>query len=146
VDWLLRALALVPLALVILEGVNRTPHPPPLPQPVAIRSAAEPLLVLPSYGTLEFSVMLWGTDEFPRMVNGLASFTPASQAQTHAVTASFPDPVSVAYLRDLGIRTVILLPGYAVGTPWQDVANRPVDGLGIERREVGDAVVFEISG
>nr|MDT0660685.1 hypothetical protein [Micromonospora sp. DSM 115978] len=146
VEWLLRGLALVPLALVILEGVNRTPHPPPLPQPVAMRQATGPLLVLPSNGTLEFSVMLWGTDEFPRMVNGLASFTPESQAQTHAVTASFPDPVSVAYLRDLGVRTVILLPGYAAGTPWQDVANRPVDGLGVERREVADAVVFELSG
>ncbi|MEV4756390.1 hypothetical protein AB0J86_14920 [Micromonospora sp. NPDC049559] len=142
--WLLRLAAIIPLALVIVEGVNTTPHPQVLPQPAALRGAAGPLLVLPSDGLLEFSVMLWATDGFPKMVNGLASFTPASQAQTRAATTSFPDSASVAYLRQLGIRTVIVLPGYAAGSPWQDVVNRPVDGLGIRREVIADAVVFRL--
>ncbi len=115
-----------------------------LPRPVALDGAAEPLLVLPSSGTLEYSIMLWSTDGFPRMVNGLAAFTPESQERTQAATVNFPDPASVAYLRDLGIRTVVLLPGYAVGSPWQEVVDRPVAGLGIRREEIAGAVVFRI--
>jgi hypothetical protein len=141
---LVRLLALVPVALILLEGVNRTPHAPVLPQPAALRTAEGPLLVLPSSGTLEFSVMLWSTDNFPQMVNGLAAFTPESQAQTHAMTASFPDQGSVGYLRELGIRTVVVLPQYLPGTPWQDALIRPVDGLGISREEVSGSVVFRL--
>jgi hypothetical protein len=143
--WLARLALLIPLALVIVEGINTTPHPTVLPQPAALRDATGPLLVLPSDGTLEFSVMLWSTDGFPRIANGLASFTPATQAQTRAATATFPDAGSIAYLRQIGIRTVVVLPGYATGTPWQDVVNRPVDGLDVRREEIADAVVFRIS-
>jgi hypothetical protein len=142
---LVRLATLVPLALVTVEGINVTPHPTVPPQPAALRGAADPLLVLPSDGTLELTVMLWSTDGFPRIVNGLASFTPASQARTRAATATFPDAGSVDYLRKLGIRTVILLPEYAAGTPWQDVVNRPVDGLGVRREEIAGAVVFRLS-
>jgi hypothetical protein len=141
---LTRLAALVPLALVIIEGINVTPHAAVPPEPAAMRGATGPLLVLPSDGIRELHVMLWSTDGFPRIVNGLASFTPASQAETRAITATFPDAQSVAYLRNLGIRTVILLPGEAAGTPWQEAANRPVAGLGIGREEIDGAVVFRI--
>jgi hypothetical protein len=145
VGRLVRLAALVPIALAIVEGINVTPHPPVRPAPAALRGATGPLLVLPSGGTLELSVMLWSTDGFPRIVNGLASFTPATRARTRTVTATFPDARSVAYLRHLGVRTVVLLLEYAVGTPWQDVVSRPVDGLGVRREEVAGAVVFRIS-
>ncbi|MFY1687126.1 hypothetical protein [Plantactinospora sp. WMMB782] len=141
---LLRLVALVPLALIVLEGVNTTPHAPVIPQPAALRGAEGPLLVLPSSGTLEFSVMLWSTDGFPKIVNGLASFTPESQAQTLGVTANFPDPISVDHLRRIGVRTVVVLPEYLPGTPWQEVLNRPVDGLGVTREEVSGSVVFRL--
>ncbi|MGI5214509.1 hypothetical protein [Plantactinospora sp. CA-290183] len=134
---LVRLAALVPLGLVVLEGVNTTPHVPVLPQPAALRDVEGPLLVLPSSGTLEYSVMLWSTDGFPRMVNGLAAFTPASQAQTHAMTAGFPDQASVTYLRDLGVRTVVVLPEFLPGTPWQEALNRPVNGLAARRSTAG---------
>ncbi|MFD1320193.1 hypothetical protein [Micromonospora sonneratiae] len=143
--WPVRLALLVPLALVTVEGVNLTPHATVLPQPAALRDATGPLLVLPSDGILEFSVMLWATDGFPQITNGLASFTPPSQAQTRAMTLTFPDAQSVAYLRDVGIRTVVVLPEYVVGTPWQDVIYRPVDGLGVRREEIAGAVVFRIS-
>ncbi|MBB4960825.1 hypothetical protein [Micromonospora polyrhachis] len=143
--WFVRLAMLVPLALVMLEGINLTPHATVIPQPAALRDQAGPLLVLPSDGILEYSVMLWSTDGFPQVVNGLASFTPDTQAQTRAMTVSFPDAASVAYLRNLGIRTVVVLPGYAVGTPWQDVLDRPVDGLDVRREEIAGAVVFHLS-
>ncbi|MBM0240300.1 hypothetical protein JNW88_30175, partial [Micromonospora sp. ATA32] len=111
---------------------------------LALHAVAWPVLVLPSEGTREFHVMLWSTDGFPRTVNGLASFTPTSQADIRAASRSFPDAGSVAYLRAAGVRTVVLLPGYAAGTVWQDAASRPVAGLGIDREEVGDGIVFHL--
>lgn len=143
--WLVRLVALIPLALVILEGVNKTPHVPVFPQPAALQNVQDPLLILPANaGTLEFTYMLWSTDGFPRMVNGLASFMPASQATTYGVVATFPDAGSVNYLRQLGIRTVVVLSDFAGGTAWQDAATRPIDGLGIQREQVGNAVVFRL--
>ncbi|MFI6820625.1 hypothetical protein ACIBJE_06670 [Micromonospora sp. NPDC050187] len=139
-----RLVLVVPLALVLLEGVNRTPHVPVPEQPAALRGVDGPLLVLPSDGIRELHVMLWSTDGFPRMVNGLASFTPASQAEIRAASLSFPDAGSVAYLRQRGIRTVVVLPGYAVGTPWQDVADRPVDVPDVRREQVGDGFVYHL--
>ncbi|WDZ84636.1 hypothetical protein [Micromonospora cathayae] len=139
-----RALLVLPLLLVLLEGVNRTPHVPVPEQPAALRGVSGPLLVLPSDGIRELHVMLWSTDGFPQVVNGLASFVPASQAEIRAASLSFPDAGSVAYLRQRGIRTVVVLPGYAVGTPWQDVAARPIDGLGIRREPVGDGFVYHL--
>ncbi|MFK3981859.1 hypothetical protein ACI2K4_15970 [Micromonospora sp. NPDC050397] len=142
--WLVRLLTLVPLALVVLEGVNTTPHVPVTPQPAALRGIDGPLLVLPSDGTFEFTIMLWSTDGFPRIANGLASFVPPTQQQIRAVTPSFPDQASVAYLRQIGIRTVVVLPDYLNGTPWQDVLNRDVQGLGISREETAGSVVFRL--
>jgi hypothetical protein len=110
---LVRLVALIPLALIVVEGVNTTPHAPVIPQPAALRGAEGPLLVLPSSGTLEFSVMLWSTDGFPKIVNGLAAFTPDSQAQTLGITASFPDRLSVDHLRQLGVRPVDAVAGGA---------------------------------
>jgi hypothetical protein len=134
----------VPLLLVLLEGVNTTPHVPAPAEPAALRGVTGPALVLPSAGTREFHVMLWSTDGFPRVVNGAASFTPASQQRIRAASLTFPDAASVAYLRAVGVRTVVLLPGYAAGTPWRDAADRPVDGLGIRRERVGDGWVYHL--
>lgn len=143
--WLVRLVALVPLALVILEGVNRTPHVPVIPQPAALHNVAGPLLILPANaGTLEFTYMLWSTDGFPRMVNGLASFVPPTQAATYSAVTTFPDQGSVSYLRQLGIRTVVVVPEFAGGTAWQDAATRPIDGLGIQREQVAGATVFRL--
>ncbi|MER7420044.1 hypothetical protein ABT346_25245 [Micromonospora peucetia] len=135
---------LVPLAVVGLEGVNRTAHPVVPPPPAATRMAAEPMLVLPAGGALDLIFMLWTTDGFPRVTNGLGGFEPVTQAQTRAATAAFPDPVSVAYLRGIGVRSVVALPGWAAGTPWQGIADRPFDGLGITREEIDGVLVYRL--
>jgi hypothetical protein len=137
-------LALVFLAFVSVEGVNRTPHPDVPEAPEALRLADEPLLVLPSDGGLELNIMLWSTDGFPRVANGLAAFVPASQDEIRKATAAFPDPVSVAVLRRSGIRSVVVLPDRLADTPWAEVTTRPVDGLGISWEEVGDAILYRL--
>lgn len=135
----------VPLALVLVEGLNVTPHVVVEPEPAAMHGVADPAMVLPSDGIFELTIMLWSTDGFPRIVNGLASFTPASQQEARVATASFPDTGSVAYLRLHGIRTVVVLPDRLTGTPWQGAADRPVDGLGITREDVAGTVVYHLS-
>ncbi|MGC3863021.1 hypothetical protein ACPSM1_22845 [Micromonospora chersina] len=138
------AVLLIPLALVTLEGVNRTPHPEVPRPPAAMRVADEPVLLLPIGGTNDLHYMLWTTDGFPRVANGLAGFEPATLAQTRTAAASFPDPTSVAYLRGIGIRSVVAMPDRAVGTPWEGIAARPVDGLGITREEIDGVLVYHL--
>lgn len=142
--WL-RLASLVPLVLVLLEGTNQTPHEKVAPPPAALRSVEGPLLVLPSDGYFDMTVMLWSTDRFVPMVNGGSSFAPTSQVETRTLSRTFPDAASVERLRAIGVRTVVLLPERAVGTAWQGAATIPVDGLGITREEVDGAVVFRLN-
>jgi hypothetical protein len=135
---------LVPLAMVTLEGVNRTPHPEVPRPPAALRTVPEPMLVLPAGGVGDLTYMLWTTDGFPRVTNGLGGFEPASQAQTRTAVASFPDPGSVAYLRGIGVRSVVAVPDRVAGTPWEGIAARPVDGLGITREDRDGVLVFHL--
>ncbi|MET0423710.1 MAG: hypothetical protein ABW046_07540 [Actinoplanes sp.] len=139
-----RVVLALPLALVLAEGVNRTPHPEVPVAPAAVRAATEPLLVLPSDGLLELNIMLWSTDGFPRVANGLAGFVPADQERIRRGTETFPDPASVALLREAGIRSVVVLPDQLGGTPWAGIPDRPVDES-ITREVVGDALVYRIS-
>ncbi|MFG2050572.1 hypothetical protein ACGFIW_24435 [Micromonospora sp. NPDC048935] len=135
---------LVPLALVTLEGVNRTPHPTVAPPPAAMGAAQDPILVLPAGGVGDLTYMLWTTDGFPRVTNGLAGFEPVSQAQTRAAVASFPDQGSVAYLRGIGVRSVVALPDRTAGTPWEGIAARPIDGLGITREDLDGTLLYRL--
>ncbi|MEJ3745105.1 hypothetical protein WEI85_17635 [Actinomycetes bacterium KLBMP 9797] len=140
----LRAALLLPLALVLVEGINRTPHPEVPPYPAAMRGAPEPILVLPSGGVLEMPIMLWSTNGFPRIPNGIVTFEPTSQAQIRSITTAFPDPSSVAYLRQSGFRAVLVVRGWVAGTPWEAVPNRPVDGLGITREEIDGNILYRL--
>ncbi|WP_434744067.1 hypothetical protein [Micromonospora sp. SH-82] len=139
-----RLVLVVPLLLVLLEGVNRTPHAEVPPQPQALRGVTGPVLVLPSEGTREYHVMLWSTDGFPRMVNGGASFVPPGQDRIRAVSTAFPYPDAVAELRAAGIRTVVVLTDYVPGTPWQEVPGRQVAGPGVRVENRPDGIVYHL--
>ncbi|MFC7547125.1 hypothetical protein [Plantactinospora sp. GCM10030261] len=139
--WL-RLATLLPLVLVLVEGLNVTPHPIVPPQPAAFRTLDGPLLVLPSDQGTDQHVMLWSTSRFPEVVNGGSGFTPRSQQVTRQVTATFPDRASVDYLRGIGVHTVVLLRDQVAGTPWQATIDLPVDDLGIQREDVGSVVVY----
>ncbi len=141
--WL-RLAALVPLVLVLIEGLNTTPHPIVPQRPAALRTVNGPLMVLPSDQLTDMNIMLWTTDDFPRMVNGGSGFTPVRQEQIRQASQSFPDQTSVTYLRELGVRTVVVLRDRVSGTPWQNAPDAPVEGLDISREEIGDAVVFRL--
>jgi hypothetical protein len=90
-------------------------------------------------------VMLWSTDRFGDLVNGGSGVVPLEQDQVRRAVVSFPDANSVAYLRGIGVRTVVVLPNRAYGTPLQNAAILPIDGLGITREVHPDAVVFVLS-
>jgi hypothetical protein len=139
--WL-RLATLLPLVLVLAEGLNTTPTPIVPPQPAALRTVDGPILVLPSEQGIDQHVMLWSTSRFQDVVNGGSGFTPNSLAEVRQVTATFPDQSSVDYLRQLGVKTVVLLKDQLADTPWAGSADQPVDGLGIEREDLGDTIVF----
>ena len=141
---LLRLATLVPLVLVLVEGVNRTPHPDVPTAPVALKSYAGPILVLPTDQPIDQNVMLWSTNGFPKIVNGSSGFIPEGMRRTRETTATFPDEASIAYLRELGVKTVILVKSRVGGTPWADAATVPVDGLDVTREEQGNVVVFHL--
>ncbi|MEV6802950.1 hypothetical protein AB0M91_32100 [Micromonospora rifamycinica] len=141
--WL-RLATLLPLLLVVVEGLNDTPHPVVPEQPVAMRTVDGPLLVLPSSQNQDQPVMLWSTSRFQQVVNGGSGFTPKQLDDVRRVTAAFPDQTSVDYLRTLGVRDVVVLRDQIVGTPWEVTVDAPVDQLGITRQQVGNAVVFRL--
>ena len=140
----LRLALLIPLVLVVVEGINRTPHPEVLKYPAAMSAAQEPTLVLPSGGSLEMSIMLWSTNGFPRIPNGLVTFVPAGQERIRSVSMTFPDAASVAALRAACIRSVVVLPDWLGGTPWEGVPGRPIDGLGITREQIGGDLLYRL--
>jgi hypothetical protein len=142
--WL-RLATLIPLLLVLVEGLNSTPHAMVPAQPAAMRSVEGPLLVLPSDQPTDQNVMLWSTTRFQPIVNGGSGFTPATLDETRKVASTFPDAASIDYLRRVGVRNVIILRDRVAHTPWEATVDLPVDTLGIQRQDIGDAVVYRLS-
>ncbi|GAB3148710.1 hypothetical protein GCM10027290_33830 [Micromonospora sonneratiae] len=141
--WL-RLVTLLPLVLVLVEGLNVTPHPIVPTQPAAMRTVGGPILVLPSTQDIDQNVMLWSTSRFQKVVNGGSGFTPEKLDEIRKSTISFPDPASIEYLRTLGVRTVVLLRQHVTDTPWQSTIDQPVDHLGIQRENIGETVVYRL--
>jgi hypothetical protein len=56
----------------------------------------------------------------------------------------FPDRATVARLRALGYRVVVLHPDLVAGTPWERTARRPVTGLPLTREDGGGVVVYRL--
>ncbi len=141
---LLRLLTIIPVALVLVEGLNNTPHPVMPPPPPSLVHAEGPLLVLPSDPLGDMHVMLSLTYEFQKTVNGGSGFEPQRLHEVREVTKQFPDQASVGMLRELGVKTVIVLRARSAGTPYEAALTAPVDGLDIKREEFTDAVVFTL--
>ncbi|MEQ4300605.1 hypothetical protein ABNF97_04300 [Plantactinospora sp. B6F1] len=140
----LRLVTLLPIVLVLAEGLNTTPHPVVPVQPASMRVANGPILVLPSDQKTDQHVMLWSTSRFQDIVNGGSGFTPERLAEVRQVTANFPDQPSIDFLRGMGVRTVIVLRERVAGTPLQATVDLPVDSLGISREDVGETVVYRL--
>ncbi|MER7165638.1 hypothetical protein ABT336_06085 [Micromonospora sp. NPDC000207] len=141
--WL-RLATLLPLLLVLVEGLNATPHPVVPQQPAAMRTVNGPLLVLPSSQNHDQPVMLWSTSKFQDLVNGGSGFTPLQLEQVREVSVNFPDQTSIDYLRTLGVHNVLVVRDQIAGTPWEANIDKAVDQFGITREELGDTVVYRL--
>jgi hypothetical protein len=137
------------------EGAGRLGHPV-VPQPARAEIGLPgPILDLP---TDESSDRIWqyfSTDGFPRIANGTSTFEIPELDDLRGGMQGFPDRASVEKLRWYGIRTVVLhldipkLPSLPV---WEGpnppdpaaAAAKPIAGLGVTRRRVGDVVIYTI--
>jgi hypothetical protein len=145
---LLRLATLLPVLLVLAEGTNwgKLDHPVVPTQPAAFRTVSGPMIVLPSDQLTDENVMIWSTTKFQQMVNGGSGFYPNDQQATRQAVKSFPDAASVQYLRQLGIRSVIVLKSQAQNSDYARAAATDVsiDGLGITRQDDGDTIVYTL--
>jgi hypothetical protein len=149
----LKAFTAILCALVLVEGIQQMPTPTVPKPPVALAELQGPILVLPSNYKDDELTMLWSTDGFVELENGSSGLLPTGLVQTRDVTANFPDQASVAHLRGLGVRTVLVLlrpnaahlptppPGSQVPP---NALTAPVSGLGITREVRPDAVIFHL--
>ena len=136
---------LLPAGLAYGEGWNTVPHWRVPAQPVRLADLPQPVLVLPSNLVADYHIMLWQTEGWPVIANGDSGFDTGSQASLRTGTMSFPDPSSIALLRHRGIATVVVVRD-RVGSPdqWNGDPDVPITGLGITRREVPNAVIFDV--
>ena len=132
-----------------LAGPAHVTVPPP---PPALHHVQGPLIHLPADDAftsaddlLTYRYMIWSTEGFPKLVNGISGFLPRRTYELDTVARRFPDQQSVAALRAAGIRSVVLHPALAANTAWAEAASRPVAKLGIERRVEGDVVLFDLT-
>jgi hypothetical protein len=137
---------LVPAALVVLEGVPDTPFPEVPPAPVSFASLEGPALVLPTDLAEDELIQFWSADGFPDLANGSSGYIPPGLYQLRETVKSFPDAASVAYLRGRGVRTVVVeRRPHALSWPDNPPAlTNPVDGLGIIREDLPDAILYHL--
>lgn len=143
-----RSLAVAaPLAValgILVEGSGFVyPHPSVPAAPPGLSAVRPPMLQLPARPEDNRRYLLWSTDGFPEMMNGRTSFEPAFFSRTLRRVEGFPDRASVLLLRRIGVRSVVLYPAAATGTPWSGAEQRPV-GPGVTRRRVGKIVVYDL--
>ncbi|MFY9265235.1 MAG: hypothetical protein WAO61_07395 [Solirubrobacterales bacterium] len=144
------------LALVCVEGSGFQPLPPgggllagpsnpraPL-EPSGQRGVPDPQLHLPITVAANRRYVFWSTEGFPRIVNGRGSIDPQFFSSLTRDVRGFPDRRSVARLRELGVRSVILHPYLAPGTAWAGAAARSPAGLGVKRTTRPGVVVFDL--
>ncbi len=135
-------LALV--AVILVEGLGPLAHPRAPEPPTAMRLAEPPQLHLPAGFHDDLVYSYWSTAGFPEMVNGAGGFDPDSYDRLRKTVSGFPDARSVAALRELGVRTVLVHPARAAGTPWEGAATKPVTGLPLVRESVDSVVLFRL--
>jgi hypothetical protein len=143
-----RTLALVvtvPLLLAVLsEGIPKLNNPDVPAAPELMAVAPDPLIVLPTDDITDPHVQLWSTDRFPMMVNGASSINPAAHQAIRDLMRSFPSSASIDRLRDIGIRSVVVVRNRVMGTPFEAALSASTDGLDITRQDVGPDVLYTI--
>lgn len=138
-------LATTAAALVLVEGASVTDlaQPPALPAPLP--ADASPLLLLPTDSFADSVNVLWSTAGFPRVVNGNSGFLPPETDALRKAAANFPDGPSVLQLVQQGVATVVVAKDRVAGTPWQDIAARPLAGLPVRVEDDGPYLVYRLA-
>jgi hypothetical protein len=132
------------VALICFEFVGDVlPDAPPEPAGAKV-AITQPQLHLPITIAANRRYVYWSTNGFPKIVNGRASIDPASFTKLTADVSDFPDKRSVATLKALGVRSVVLHPYLLKGTRWWDAGAKPIDGLGISRRVQDDLIIYDL--
>ena len=144
------------VAVVLLDGAGRIAHPTVPPVPAALMAQPGPQVHAPTDNTYDRLYMFWSTEGFPRIVNGTSTFSPRPLLRMRRAMGRFPDRRSLALLRSLGVRTVVVHPGLdrvpfppsgreAVrGRSAEAIAARPLAGLPVRRERVGGALVYRL--
>ena len=150
------ALGAAMVALVLLDGAGRIAHPTVPAAPSALMAQPGPQIHAPTDNTYDRLYMFWSTEGFPRIVNGTSTFSPRPLLRARRAMGRFPDASSLALLRSLGVRTVVVHPGLdrvpfppsgreAVrGRSAAAIAARPLAGLPVSRERVGRALVYRL--
>jgi hypothetical protein len=154
-DGLPALVAVVLLVGLLGEGAGHLGHPV-VPQPARAEIGLPgPIIDLPTDGASDRVWQYFSTDGFAKIADGNSTFDIPAMDDVRGGMNGFPDRASVEKLRWYGIRTVVLhlhmpalpgLHGYAISEPPDPVAAaaRPVAGLGLERRRVGNVVIYAI--
>jgi hypothetical protein len=129
---------------ILLEGLGPLAHPRAPAPPAAVRLAEAPQLHLPAGFRDDLVYSYWSTAGFPETVNGAGGFDPDDYDRLRREIAGFPDARSVAALRELGVRSVLVHPERAGGTPWEGAATKPTAGLALTRELVDGVVLFQL--
>jgi hypothetical protein len=128
---------------------------PTVPQPAhAELGLPAPIMDLPTDGATDRIWQYFSTEGFPKIANGNSTFEIPALVDLRGGMNSFPDKASVEKLRYYGIRTVVLhlrlppLPPVHDETPEPPdpmaAAAKPIAGLGIASRQVGNVVIYTI--
>jgi hypothetical protein len=130
--------------VILVEGLGPLSHPQVPAPPAAVRLAAAPQLHLPAGFSDDLVYSYWSSAGYPETVNGAGGFDPDAYDRLRKVVRGFPDARSVAALRKLGVRSVLVHPERAVGTPWEGAAARTVAGLPLTRERIDGVVLFRL--
>lgn len=137
------------------EGAGHLGHPV-VPQPARAEVGLPgPILDLPTDGAADRVWQYFSTEGFPKIADGNSTFDLPAEDDLRGGMNGFPDRASIEKLRYYGIHTVVLhlklpklpgLHGFATAEPPDAVAAaaRPVKGLGVRSRRVGDVVLYTI--
>jgi hypothetical protein len=135
----------VPLLLVVLfESLPNLEHVELPAAPAALAAAPDPVLVLPSDEGIDLQIELWSTDGFPTLVNGASGITTSGHQAIRDRMQTFPDAESLARLRELKVRSVVVLRDRVAGTPYERVLDAPAIPLepGLQRFDIDGNVLY----
>ena len=137
------AAALLLPGAVLAEGLADVPAPDAPAAPVDLAALPAPLYVAQPTPLREVRVMLWSTDGFPAVANGLSGFVPDTVVQARERVRRLEEPDTVAFFHEeLGVRTVVV-PDGALEDPL-DVLLRRYREAGLDVRRTGDALVVDL--